>query len=54
MLRNKVNSLGSPCDQSCRRKEGYGGGDLQKSKVLAWNEGMRGDEILITISMKTD
>jgi len=29
-----VNSLGNPCSQSCRRKEGYGGKDLQKRKVL--------------------
>ena len=37
MLRTKVNSLGNPCDQSWRRKEGYGGKDLQKSwpKVLS-------------------
>jgi len=34
MLRSKANSLGNPCDQSWRRKEGYGGKDLQKSKVL--------------------
>jgi len=36
MLRSEVNSLqGNPCDQSWRRKEGYGGKDLQKSKVLS-------------------
>ena len=35
MLRSKVNSLGNPFDQSWRRKEGYGGKDLQKSKVLS-------------------
>ena len=35
MLRSRVNSLGNPCDQSRRRKEGYGGKDLQKSKVLS-------------------
>jgi len=35
MLRSKVNSLGNPCDQSLRRKEGCGGKDLQKSKVLS-------------------
>ena len=35
MFRSKVDSLGNPCDQFCRRKEGYGGKDLQKSKVLS-------------------
>ena len=35
MHRNKVNSLGNPCDQSWRRMEGYGEKDLQKSKVLS-------------------
>jgi len=35
MLRSKVNSLGNPRDRSWRRKEGYGGKDLQKSKVLS-------------------
>jgi len=36
MLRSEVDSLqGNPCDQSWRRKEGYGGKDLQKSKVLS-------------------
>jgi len=35
MLRIKLNSLGNPCDQSWRRKEGYVGKDLQKSKVLS-------------------
>jgi len=34
MLRSEVNSLGNPCDLSWRRKEGYGGKDLKKSKVL--------------------
>jgi len=36
MLRSKVNSLGNPCSQSGRRKEGYGVKDLQKSNE--WNE----------------
>jgi len=35
MLRRKVNSLGNPRSQSWRRKEGYGGKDLQKSNVLS-------------------
>ena len=35
MLRSEVNSLGNPCDQSWKSKEGYGGKDLQKSKVLS-------------------
>jgi len=45
MLRSKVNSLGNPDDQSWRKKEGYGGKDLQKSKVLSleWrSEGLPG------------
>jgi len=48
-----VNSLGNPWSQSRRGKEGYGGKDLQKRKVSAWNERVRGDGIglLIIISM---
>jgi len=30
MLRSKVNSLGNPCDQSSRRKEGCGGKEIPK------------------------
>jgi len=30
-----VNSMGNPCSQCRRRKEGEGGKDLQKSKVLS-------------------
>jgi len=43
MLSSNVNSLGNPFDQSWKRKEGYGGKDLQKSKVLSLE--WRSDEL---------
>jgi len=51
MLRSKVSSLGNPCDQSWRRKEGYGGKEIPKymdvsailsTKVIRWTPAASG------------
>jgi len=47
MLRSIGNSPGNPWSRCWRRKEGYGGKDLQKRKVLSleWkSEGVMDDE----------
>ena len=52
MLRSNVNSLGNPRDQSwreTRERKAMVGRICRKGRFKAWNERVRGDEILILI-----